>query len=106
MPLSNEAVKMKYIVGELKGLRILLDYLCNGEQEAFNILYFIKSNYKEWDAMLIYMKRNNLRGKRLIEMFKNESPDGQGYHMGATHILSRLKGHKFSDAMIMVDELL
>ena len=101
-----KTLQMKYVAGELAGLRKVLNYLYDGEQEAFNILYFVKANYKEWQAMFVYMKRNELIGKKLVAMFQNESPDGGGYHMGATFILSRLKGLKHGTTSIKVDELI
>jgi len=89
----------------LRGLRKVLDYLYDGEQEAFNIMFFIKSNYKEWAKMIIWLKRNNIKGKKMIELFQNESKDGGGYHMGATYILSRIKGHRHEVVPIKVNEL-
>ena len=71
-----------------------IEYLWAGEQEAFNALYFIIENYKEWEGMVSWMCQNNLTGKKLVQMFQNESPDGGGYHMGAMYILSRMKGSK------------
>ena len=100
-----ERVKALYLQNELMGLRTILAYIYDGEQEAFNILYFVKANYKEWDLMIKYMKDNNLRGKKLVELFQNESMDGGGYHMGATYILSRVRGHKNSVEMVKFDQL-
>lgn len=103
---NSKEYNMRYVAGELQGLRKIISYLWDGNQEAFNILYFVKSNYKEWPNMIMYMKNNNLRGDKLVELFKNESPDGGGFHMGATYILSKLKGLKFGTEGIKVDELL
>ena len=103
--LSKEG-QMKYVVGELQGLRQIISFLWDGNQEAFNILLFIKSNYKEWPAMIRWMKANKLVGQKLVDMFKNESPDGGGYHMGAMFILSRLKGFKHEVVGVKIDELL
>ena len=104
--LSKKAMQMRYVTGELQGLRNVISYLWDDNQEAFNILYFVKSNYKEWPAMFTWMKRNQLIGAKLVGMFQNESPDGGGYHMGATFILSRLKGLKHGTEGIKIDELL
>ena len=98
--------QMKYVAGELQGLRAVIEWLWAGEQEAFNILYFCKTSYKEWPQMFVWMKRNNKRGKSLIELFQNESPDGGGYHMGAMYILSRINGHKREVVNVKVDQLL
>lgn len=95
-----------FIESELKGLRQVVSYLYDGEQGAFNALIFIKGNYKEWPAILQWLKRNNIYGKKLIQFFQNESTiDGGGYHMGVTYILSRLKGHKHEIVGIKGDEL-
>lgn len=98
--------QMRYVAGELLGLRQVISYLWDGNQEAFNILYFVKNNYKEWPAMIKWMKQNDLKGKKLVELFQNESPDGGGYHLGATFILSRIKGFKHGTIGIKGDELL
>ena len=94
------------ITAELEGLKQVISYLWDGQPEAFNILYFLKSNYKEWPSMVSWLKRNKKKGKDLVELFQNESPDGGGYHMGATYILSRIKGHKHEIVGVKVDELL
>lgn len=101
-----EKMQMRFVAGELEGLRKVIEYLWAGNQEAFNALYFIKSNYKQWPQMITWLKDNQLRGQALADMFKNESPDGGGYHMGATYILSRLKGMKHGTVGIKADELL
>lgn len=93
-------------LSELEGLKKVVEYLWDGNQEAFNALYFIKSNYKEWASILKWLKDNNLRGQRLADLFKNESPDGGGYHLGVTLILSRMKGHKNGTVSVKVNELI
>lgn len=104
--IKSKENQMRFVAGELQGLRQVISYLWDGNQEAFNILYFIKSNYKEWPKMVKWLKDNNLKGKALAEMFANESPDGGGYHMGATYILSKIKGNKHGLTPIKLDELL
>lgn len=99
--LSNPAMAQ----ANLAGLKKIIEYLCDGDQEAFNAIYFIKSNYIEWPEMIIWLKRNKIKGKQLADLFKNESPDGGGYHMGATLILSRIRGHKHGLVGIKVDQL-
>lgn len=103
--LSNEAFKMQALEKELRGLREVVTYLYDGNQEAFNAIYFIKSNYKEWDKILLWLKNNKLHGQKLVEFFQNESPDGGGYHLGVTLILSRIKGQKNFLQTIKLDEL-
>lgn len=89
----------------LQGLMKVFMFLCDENVEAYNALYFIGENYKEWEQMFVWLKRNNKCGKSLVELFQNESPDGGGYHMGAIHILSRIKGHKHNTVSIKGDEL-
>jgi|SaaInlStandDraft_2_1057019.scaffolds.fasta_scaffold185974_2 hypothetical protein len=103
---NKKEMQMKFVTGELQGLRKVISFLWDGEQEAFNIVYFLKSNYKEWPDMLNWLKRNNLKGKDLVQMFQNESPDGGGYHMGATYILNKLKGNRFQTDSVKIGDLL
>ena len=105
-PVDKKTLQLKYAVGELQGLRQVISYLWDGNQEAFNILFFVKSNYKQWNEIVLWLKRNKIKGDKLVELFQNESPDGGGYHMGATYILSRIKGHKHEIVGIKVNELL
>lgn len=105
-PNDPKQMQMRYVTGELQGMRKVISYLWDENQEAFNILYFVKNNYKEWASMMMWMKQNKLIGAKLVQMFQNESPDGGGYHMGAIYILSRLKGFKHQTEGIKVDELL
>lgn len=101
-----KTLQMRYVTGELAGLRAVISYLYDGNQDAFNILYFIKSNYKAWPEIVRWLKTNKLKGKSLVELFQNESPDGGGYHLGVTHILSRIKGLQHGTVGIKQDELL
>lgn len=104
--LNTKTLQMKFVAGELQGLKQVISYLWDGNQEAFNALYFIKANYEQWPEMIRWLKKNGLKGQALADLFKNESPDGGGYHMGATYILSRIKGHKNTLVGIKRDELL
>lgn len=96
---------IQHQINQTQGLRKVLEYLCDGNQEAYSALYFIKSNYKEWDAILKWLKDNKYTGQKLVEFFQNESDDGGGYHSGVTLILSRLKGHKNLIKTVKIDEL-
>lgn len=104
--MNPDQLKMKYKVNELQGLRDVIAYLYDGNQGAFNALYFIKSNYKQWPQIFVWLKRNKITGQKVVELFQNESPDGGGYHMGVTYILSRIKGHKKQIEGIKIDELM
>lgn len=103
---DSKTLHMRYVTGELEGLRKVIAYLYDGNQDAFNAILFIKSNYKQWPEMIKWLKDNKIYGKKLVELFQNESPDGGGYHMGATYILSRIKGFKHGTIGIKADELL
>jgi len=103
---NPKELQMKFVAGELAGLRKVIEHLWDGDNEAFGALLFIKSNYKEWPDMMRWLKTNKLVGPKLVQFFKNESPDGGGFHMGATFILSRLKGRKFNTEGVKIDELL
>lgn len=89
-----KTLQLKYAVGELAGLRKVIEWLWDGNIEAFNALLWCKSNYKEWPDMIMYCKKQNLRGSKLVEVMRNASPDGGGYHMGWEYINSRMKGNK------------
>lgn len=103
---NSKEFQMKYVVGELEGLRKVLAYLYDGEQEAFNALYFIKSNYKQWPQILMWLKNNKIKGKKLVELMQNESPSGRGYHLGVTKIISMMEGMKHNERSIKINELL
>lgn len=107
MELDPKQLKMRYVANELQGLRAVLNYLYDGEQGAFNALYFIKQNYKEWDKIFIWLKNNGIKGKKLVEFFQNESTEsGRGYHLGVVTILNKLDGNKNFQNTIKVDRLI
>lgn len=96
-----------HMMKELDALKKIVSYLWDGNNEAFHAIHFIKGNYKEWPAMLVWLKRNDIKGQKLVDFFKNESTDdGGGYHMGATYILSKIKGHKNVIVGVKIDELI
>ena len=110
MNTNPKEVQMKYIAGELQGLRMVISHLMGEDEKyrvpAFNAIYFIKSNYKQWPDMIRWMKANKLVGQKLVEFFQNESPDGGGYHMGAIHIVNRLEARKLNERDILITELI
>jgi len=103
--ISPDNMRLAVIDKELRGLRAVFEYLVGGEQEAFNAIYFIKTNYKEWDKILLWLKQNRLTGKKLVQFFQNESPDGGGYHMGVSLILNRIDGKQNFEDIIKIDRL-
>lgn len=96
---------LNYIAGELKGFREVLTFLWDGDVQAFNALKYIKDAYADWQDIFIWLKRNNLRGKKLVEFFENESPDGRGYLSGVEHIIARIEGKKHSIEQLKADRL-
>lgn len=106
MGTEPDKLRLKYITSEMQGLRDVITYLYGGNQGAFTALMFIKGNYKQWPDILKWLKANQLHGQKLVEFFQNESPDGGGYHMGVTLILARLKGQKFNEDIIKIDQLI
>lgn len=102
--LSNEAKAINEMK-ELEGFKSVLVYLTDGDPRCVFPLKWIFENYKEWREIFKWFKDNDIRGKRLLEFFQNESPDGGGFHGGITHALSRIKGHKFDYKMIKADQL-
>ena len=92
-------------LAKINKVRAAFEWLCDGNLEAAAALIFIKGNYKQWADIFAWLKVNRLRGQSLADLFKNESPDGGGYHLGVTLILSRMKGYKNNLQMVKVDEL-
>lgn len=90
---------------KIQAVRRVFEWLCDGNSDAANILIFIKGNYKQWADIFTWLKINKKRGLGIVELFQNESPDGGGYHMGVTYILSRIKGHKSQVESVKINEL-
>lgn len=103
-------IQMKYMANELQGLRMVIAHLIGDDEKyripAFSAVLFVKSNYKQWAQMIMWLKTNHLTGKSLVEFFQNESPDGGGYHMGATKIISMIDGLRHQERSIKFDELI
>lgn len=100
-----EMKNRKVVNSAILGFKKTLDYLYDGEPKTAFPLLWVCNTYKEWPAMLNWLVKNEMRGKKLVEFFGNESPDGGGFHSGATLILSRIKGHKYHLKNIKADEL-
>jgi hypothetical protein len=90
---------------QINAVRAAFEWLADGNKEAAAALIFIKGNYKQSADIMTWLKVNRIRGQALADLFKNESPDGGGYHMGVTYILSRMKGYKNSLETVKIDEL-
>lgn len=90
---------------KIMAVKRAFEWLCDGEVEAASILIHIKGTYKDWANIFTWLKMKRIRGAGLVEIFKNESPDGDGYLLGMTWILSRMKGHKFGTNSVKINEL-
>ena len=88
-----------------KRLRVLLDFLYDGCERAIFPLYYINSNFRRAHRIFLWMARNNLRGTKLLNFFKNESPDGGGFLPGVAYILSRIDGKKYTIEYVNAKEL-
>lgn len=96
--LQNEIAKIQQV-------RKAFEYIADGSAEAAGILIYIKGTYKQWAEVMIWLRKNNIRGEKLAQLFQNESPDGGGYLLGMSYILSRMKGHKSHTVGVKANEL-
>ena len=78
-------------------LRRVLDYLYDGEPETFRLLENINTNYRRAHRIFLWLVRNEIKGKKLVEFFQNESgeADGLGILSGIVFILSHIDGIKY-----------
>ncbi len=86
-------------------LRNVLNYLYDGVPETHFYMLNINDNYVRGHLMLLWLAQNKLKGKKLVEFFKNCSEDGEGVLPGVSHILSRLDGKKHSYEHVKAWEL-
>lgn len=104
-PYNPDPIKNLNQIRYVAGFKKTLDFLYDGVPDTIKPLMMIQQTYKEWQDIYNWLFKNNIYGQKLVEFFQNESPDGGGVHMGVTHILSRMKGHKFNTVGIKGDEL-
>ena len=64
--MQNIPPHQQHLINEMAGLRKFVEHLVDGNQEAFGIVYYIKSTYKEWDSMLKWLKRLWLKSKMRV----------------------------------------
>ena len=77
-------------------LKRTLDYLYDGEMETWAPLTYINGNFIRAHRIFLWLVRNKIKGKELVDFFKNESSDGGGYLCGVAYIISRMDGAKYS----------
>lgn len=85
--------------------RTIYHYLFDGDPGTHHYLSYIAKTFKRADRMLLWLVKNKLRGKKLIEFFQNESVDGGGYLCGCATIISRMDGRKYSMEHVKLWEL-
>ena len=89
-------------------LRKVLDTLYDGEMGTALWLTQIRSFYSKKDNMTrehqvyLWLIKNRLTGRRLIEFFENE----EGFLNGMNLIINRIEGRKISLERIKIDETL
>lgn len=92
-------------IKHVNNFRKTVEVLWDDTPMAVTPLLWIIENYKRWQDMLNWLVTNDIKGKKLVEFFQNESPDGGGYHCGCTHILSRMDGVKYEIKTVYANEL-
>lgn len=86
---------------EVNQLRKVLDYLYDDVPETAMALLQCR-NYKQEHDIYLWLYRNNIKGKKLVEFFQNESAaqDGKGYLNAINEILKRITYEKNKRANI------
>ena len=89
-------------------LRTVLDALYDGVPETafwltqIRAFYSKKNNLFREHSVYLYLIKNQLTGRRLVEFFKNE----EGFLNGMNFIINRMEGRKFTLERIKIDEAL
>lgn len=78
-------------------LRHVLDTLYDGEPGTAMPLFQCR-NFREEHDIFLWLYRNNIKGKKLVEFFQNESKteDGAGYLNAINEIVRRIRAEKFA----------
>jgi len=79
---------------EATRLRVMVDYLYDGAYGTHAILMYIRANFHQWYQMTEWLYKNRIKGRKLVEFFQNESPDGGGYLNGCAKILRALSNQE------------
>lgn len=74
-------------------LRTVADYLYDGEPLVAFYMSKVRE-FKRGDEVLLWFCRNQLRGKRLVEYFKNHD-DGMGVLLAVQKALDYIDGRKY-----------
>lgn len=89
-------------------LRKVLDALYDGEPATaiwltqIRAFYAKKKNITREHQLYLFLLRNELYGKRLVEFFENED----GFLNGMNYLVNRMDGRKYSLERIKIDEAL
>lgn len=80
---------------EVSQLRKILDYLYDGEQAVLMPLLQCR-NFKQEHEIYVWLYRNQIRGKKLVAFFQNESNavDGGGYLNAINKIIRSIEYNK------------
>lgn len=80
---------------EVTQLRKILDYLYDGIPETAMPLLQCR-NFKQEHDIYLWLYRNQIKGKKLVEFFSNESNtlDGKGYLNAVNEIIRRIQREK------------
>jgi len=80
---------------EVSQLRKILDNLYDGEQAVLMPLLQCR-NFKQEHEIYVWLYRNGIKGKKLVEFFQNESNalDGTGYLNGINKIIQKIQAEK------------
>jgi len=90
-------------------LKVVLNHLFDGDVFAFSILLRINNTFKRSHYIYMWLAKNNIKGAKLVEFFKNEDGDesGQGILAGCTYILNRIDGiNKNFNVRLKANELI
>ena len=85
---------VKSAFSDAQRLRVMIDYLYDGEYRTYPIITYIKANFIQWHEMTEWLYKNRMKGKKMVEFFQNASPDGGGYLNGCAKILNAVKRSK------------
>lgn len=107
----KETQEQRFKAHELAGLpvhqlRVVLDTLYDGEQATalyltqIRAFYMKKKNITREHQVYLWLVRNKLTGKKLIEFFENEG----GFLNGLNKIINRIEARKLSIEKIKIDE--
>ena len=75
-------------------LRTLLDCLYDGEPQVAWYLYRVECQFIRSHHIFMWLAKNNIKGKKILEFFKNQNDNsgGESILRGVTYILNQIDG--------------